>query len=457
MPDPTETPVTPWPDWLEGLTEGRKVSEILVAVAEKHQPLSMEANRLSVPEAGALVMRLLDEARQQHADAGREALRADVVLALRVLGGHGWAAEGSPERAAVDRLREFAEGGEPAAGTHVYQSTSCVHGEHEYCKSATGSASGGETWAKVPSSCKFCGASCRCGCHRGEVPRPAVIPVSLGGHQILVEATATEPAAVPTGGTAKDEPLTHYATPTGSHLVADNLPKCGAAHWQLVSSGVRDVTCQDCLTWLGEAVPNLAGALANAVATVERLQSAVPSAEKAQLTQAVAALRRLALPDMLLRGSEGYREELDARREHAAGTLETIARLGEIGEGQAEALVAEYAAGKAEPAPEPEPAPPLPPGDYGRLELPGYRSHTGWWTPGVLAGQQVMVCTDREGNAVAEYIPGPASRFVRLPVPVTRPALGWSGDDDDEPEPDLHVPACEDEDCNGERQDRMPF
>lgn len=42
-------------------------------------------------------------------------------------------------------------------GTHRYLSTSCLHGEHDYCQSNTGL--GG---AKKPSRCKFCGAVCCC-------------------------------------------------------------------------------------------------------------------------------------------------------------------------------------------------------------------------------------------------------------------------------------------------------
>jgi len=74
--------------------------------------------------------------------------------------------------------------------------------------------------------------------------------------------------------------------------------------------------------------------------------------------------------------------------------------------------------GPAKAAGEPQPASPLPPGIYGRVELPGFRKHTGWMTEGMLAGQAVMVISDRDGEVLAEYIPGPASRFVRLPVPV---------------------------------------
>lgn len=48
-------------------------------------------------------------------------------------------------------------------GCHVYLSTSCLHGEHSYCRSNTGLAG-----AKRPASCKFCGAMCVCRCHRPE-------------------------------------------------------------------------------------------------------------------------------------------------------------------------------------------------------------------------------------------------------------------------------------------------
>jgi hypothetical protein len=64
--------------------------------------------------------------------------------------------------------------GAPSPG-HAYLSTSCLHAAepgredlHAYCQSARGRADGGETWAKSPACCKFCGAPCTCGCHRGE-------------------------------------------------------------------------------------------------------------------------------------------------------------------------------------------------------------------------------------------------------------------------------------------------
>ena len=48
-----------------------------------------------------------------------------------------------------------------------------------------------------------------------------------------------------------------------------------------------------------------------------------------QLAQAVAALRRLSLGEVMTGALPDPWEELEARRQHAAGTLETIARLGE--------------------------------------------------------------------------------------------------------------------------------
>jgi hypothetical protein len=43
---------------------------------------------------------------------------------------------------------------------HVYLSTGCFHGDHDYCKSMTGLAG-----SKRPAECKKCGAKCVCPCH----------------------------------------------------------------------------------------------------------------------------------------------------------------------------------------------------------------------------------------------------------------------------------------------------
>lgn len=58
---------------------------------------------------------------------------------------------------------------------HFYLSTSCHHGEHDYCKSDTveeliphWADGGAETFTrdKKPGECKFCFAPCICPCHR---------------------------------------------------------------------------------------------------------------------------------------------------------------------------------------------------------------------------------------------------------------------------------------------------
>lgn len=45
---------------------------------------------------------------------------------------------------------------------HIYLSTGCLHGHHDYCRSMTG-----QQGEKRPSRCKFCDARCVCPCHEG--------------------------------------------------------------------------------------------------------------------------------------------------------------------------------------------------------------------------------------------------------------------------------------------------
>lgn len=45
--------------------------------------------------------------------------------------------------------------------THVYLSTGCLHGHHDYCQNNTGAAG-----TKIPAQCKFCEAPCVCDCHK---------------------------------------------------------------------------------------------------------------------------------------------------------------------------------------------------------------------------------------------------------------------------------------------------
>lgn len=44
-----------------------------------------------------------------------------------------------------------------ANGDSLYLSTSCLHGDHDYCKNTVG-----RVGSKIPSRCKFCGALCVC-------------------------------------------------------------------------------------------------------------------------------------------------------------------------------------------------------------------------------------------------------------------------------------------------------
>jgi hypothetical protein len=67
--------------------------------------------------------------------------------------GENYVRQGPPEVAVAEAPR------------HYYLSTSCLHAQHEYCRSEVGT--NGETaWTKNPSSCKFCKAPCICVCHQ---------------------------------------------------------------------------------------------------------------------------------------------------------------------------------------------------------------------------------------------------------------------------------------------------
>ena len=61
------------------------------------------------------------------------------------------------------------------AGQHVYLSTGCLHGRHDYCQGTTGLAG-----KKRPGECKFCGAKCVCECHA-----PAERSFSDGAAQLI--------------------------------------------------------------------------------------------------------------------------------------------------------------------------------------------------------------------------------------------------------------------------------
>lgn len=79
---------------------------------------------------------------------------------------------------------------------------------------------------------------------------------------------------------------------------------------------------------------------------------------------------------------------------------------------------------------------PRPDGFFGRVELPGYRQHTGWLAEETRFGQQLAVVRDWDGNVLAEVCIGPMCQVVHLPTPLRRPeppkAITAGGDDDEE-------------------------
>ena len=84
----------------------------------------------------------------------------------------------------------------------------------------------------------------------------------------------------------------------------------------------------------------------------------------------------------------------------------------------------------------------LPAGAFGRIDLPGYRNHTGWVTEETRFGVVLAVVRDWEGRVLAEVAMGPGCQFVHLPTPLRRPeeqeraaiTAGdpWGHGDDDE-------------------------
>ena len=85
----------------------------------------------------------------------------------------------------------------------------------------------------------------------------------------------------------------------------------------------------------------------------------------------------------------------------------------------------------------PDPEPPLPDGIFGRVELPGWRNHTGWITDEVRFGEQMCVVRNWDGQVVAMVKLGPACQVLPLPTPLKRPEpkaaiTAGARDDDDE-------------------------
>lgn len=91
---------------------------------------------------------------------------------------------------------------------------------------------------------------------------------------------------------------------------------------------------------------------------------------------------------------------------------------------------------------QPDPEPPLPDGEYARVEIKGHDDVTGWVTDGTRGGTPVMVVRDWDGRVLSE-VPGHSlHQFVPLATPLKRPgpasvprALGvavdgWDSDED---------------------------
>lgn len=415
MPDPSQTPATPeWPSWLAGLPPSIQVREVVCALAAEYRDDPNEEHRLLATEAEPLLLRLLRETHLAYADGSREALRSDLNVFLNGLGGSGWIAPGSPERAAQDRLRAFAAGGEPAVTGPA---------ERPWRRGADGRWPDGHQCpgckGPVSEQCDCCAEACDC-----------AVPSAEQAQNALMKAALTR--------LAQYEPMTLAD--------ADGEPRNRSA--ELNARLAYAAGALEAIARLGEE----AGSVRESRNEVR--VAAEPGSNARHGDDAPGAVMgMLESAWTLIRDRTGYPD--------VPPEWETAAEAWRV---RYAALVTEHA-GKAEPAaePEPEPAPPLPPGDYGRMELPGMRSHTGWWTEGYMAGQAVMVCRDREGSVVARYIPGPACRFVDLPVPAARtaaadrPALGWSGDDDDQDDYATHAETCRDPDCDGDCMERAPF
>jgi len=169
---PEPNPVTDLHDRITAAirnTPARYPDDIATAVMAALKP---ELDRLHRAEAE---LQQIDEADSAAAAAGSYAERAERVEAVlaEVLGqfqplrpehnptgepGH-WQARVLPHE--IDAWQKAATTGPDDA--HVYLSTGCLHGDHDYCKNMTGL-----NGAKRPASCKKCGAKCICSCHRDQ-------------------------------------------------------------------------------------------------------------------------------------------------------------------------------------------------------------------------------------------------------------------------------------------------
>ncbi|MGQ5576735.1 hypothetical protein [Streptomyces sp. ECR3.8] len=66
------------------------------------------------------------------------------------------------------------------ATSHVYLSTGCLHGHHDYCQNHTG-----RDGTKTPAQCKFCAAPCICGCHTPKETTMPTCTATIEGPHVL--------------------------------------------------------------------------------------------------------------------------------------------------------------------------------------------------------------------------------------------------------------------------------
>lgn len=106
------------------------------------------------------------------AEAQVEAMRAVVEAAIALDAGFKARKPGggSDELCRLERAVGVYNGEYPQAETdtasttspHIYLSTGCLHGQHDYCAAGLARLDG---TVKKPSQCKFCAAACICECH----------------------------------------------------------------------------------------------------------------------------------------------------------------------------------------------------------------------------------------------------------------------------------------------------
>lgn len=167
-------------EWLKGARCGRQLAADAAGTAgycpscgrgdvapsaEEYEQQRQRAERAETE------LRRYTEADSADAAAGSYAHRAEqaeaAIARVRAYATHiersGWTGP-----AIARRIREALDELVPAAieaAGHVYLSTGCFHGHHDYCQSHTG-----QSGAKTPASCKFCSAPCVCPCHQEQRP-----------------------------------------------------------------------------------------------------------------------------------------------------------------------------------------------------------------------------------------------------------------------------------------------